>query len=87
MSLRCVNPKGINIYSFDLSNDEWDQLKQENKKLYHLKMPCCNRRTYQRSRQPHNGPDAIENMLCLCPNHHDQFDYYSFYNKLVRSKT
>ena len=29
--------------------------------------------------QPHNGPDAIENMLCLCPNHHDQFDYYSYY--------
>ena len=29
--------------------------------------------------QPHNGPDAIENILCLCPNHHDQFDYYSFY--------
>jgi len=41
MSLRCVNPKGINIHSFDLSNDEWDQLKQENRKLYHLKMPCC----------------------------------------------
>ena len=29
--------------------------------------------------RPHNGPDVIENMLCLCPNHHDQFDYYSFY--------
>ena len=28
---------------------------------------------------PHNGPDVIENMLCLCPNHHDQFDYHSFY--------
>ena len=28
---------------------------------------------------PHNGPDMIENMLCLCPNHHDQFDSYSFY--------
>ena len=28
---------------------------------------------------PHNGPDIIQNMLCLCPNHHDQFDYYSFY--------
>ena len=27
---------------------------------------------------PHNGPDVIENMLCLCPNHHDQFDKYSF---------
>ena len=29
--------------------------------------------------RPHNGPDIIENMLCLCPNHHDQFDSYSFY--------
>ena len=29
--------------------------------------------------KPHNGPDIIENMLCLCPNHHDQFDSYSFY--------
>jgi|TARA_B110000090_G_scaffold175749_1_gene198051 putative restriction endonuclease len=29
--------------------------------------------------RPHNGPDVIENMLCLCPNHHDQFDALSFY--------
>ena len=29
--------------------------------------------------RPHNGPDIIENMLCLCPNHHDQFDNYSYY--------
>ena len=28
---------------------------------------------------PHNGPDIKENMLCLCPNHHAQFDSYSFY--------
>lgn len=28
--------------------------------------------------KPHEGPDAIENMLCLCPNHHDQFDKHSF---------
>ena len=34
--------------------------------------------------QPHNGPDAIENMLCLCPNHHDQFDCFSYY---IDSKT
>ena len=27
---------------------------------------------------PHNGPDVIENMLCLCPNHHDQFDALAF---------
>jgi len=29
--------------------------------------------------EPHNGPDLLENMLCLCPNHHDQFDALSFY--------
>ena len=29
--------------------------------------------------RPHNGPDTIENMLCLCPNHHDQFDRLAFY--------
>lgn len=23
---------------------------------------------------PHNGVDAIENMICLCPNHHKMFD-------------
>ena len=29
--------------------------------------------------RPHNGPDILGNMLCLCPNHHDQFDALSFY--------
>ena len=29
--------------------------------------------------KPHNGPDEIENMLALCPNHHAQFDAFSFY--------
>ncbi|MCQ8774838.1 YDG/SRA domain-containing protein [Streptomyces telluris] len=24
---------------------------------------------------PHNGPDEIENILCLCPNHHVAFDF------------
>ena len=28
--------------------------------------------------QEQNGPDNIENMLCLCPNHHDQLDKYSY---------
>ncbi|AMW15287.1 hypothetical protein A4E84_11825 [Streptomyces qaidamensis] len=23
---------------------------------------------------PHDGPDRLSNMLCLCPNHHVQFD-------------
>ena len=29
--------------------------------------------------RPSNGPDVVENMLCFCPNHHAQFDRYSFY--------
>jgi putative restriction endonuclease len=26
---------------------------------------------------PHNGPDNIQNILCLCPNHHLMFDRYA----------
>jgi len=29
--------------------------------------------------KPHEGPDVLENLLCLCPNHHDQFDRFGFY--------
>ena len=25
--------------------------------------------------EPHNGPDVLENILCVCPNHHVQLDY------------
>lgn len=28
--------------------------------------------------RPHNGPDVIENLLCLCPNHHLMFDKYCY---------
>lgn len=27
---------------------------------------------------PHHGPDVLENMLCLCPNHHEQFDRFGY---------
>lgn len=27
---------------------------------------------------PHNGPDTLENILCLCPNHHVMFDFGGF---------
>jgi len=27
---------------------------------------------------PHNGPDMLDNLLCLCPNHHVLFDYGGF---------
>lgn len=25
--------------------------------------------------EPHNGPDIVENIICLCPNHHAELDY------------
>lgn len=25
--------------------------------------------------EPHNGPDSMENIVCLCPNHHAELDY------------
>ncbi len=28
--------------------------------------------------EPHNGPDVLENLLCLCPNHHVLFDKGTF---------
>ena len=28
--------------------------------------------------RPHDGPDVKANLLCLCPNHHDQFDSLAF---------
>ncbi len=28
--------------------------------------------------RPHNGPDVLENILCLCPNHHVMFDAGTF---------
>lgn len=66
-------------------------LSEKVKKLYDYKCQICNVRLNSPSGpiaigahikplgMPHNGPDIIQNMLCLCPNHHDQFDYYSFY--------
>tara|TARA_Y100000816_G_C26029742_1_gene539004 strand:+ start:48 stop:1178 length:1131 start_codon:yes stop_codon:yes gene_type:complete len=27
----------------------------------------------------HKGPDQVNNIICLCPNHHSQFDGYGFY--------
>lgn len=27
--------------------------------------------------KPHNGKDKLENLICVCPNHHIQLDYFS----------
>ncbi|HHK8526387.1 TPA: HNH endonuclease [Vibrio parahaemolyticus] len=29
--------------------------------------------------QPHNGEDSLSNLLCLCPNHHKEFDFGIFH--------
>ncbi|MCK8677437.1 HNH endonuclease [Streptomyces lichenis] len=29
--------------------------------------------------RPHDGTDTLDNMLCLCPNHHRQFDRFGLY--------
>jgi putative restriction endonuclease len=29
--------------------------------------------------RPHDGPDDKSNLICLCPNHHAQFDAFAFY--------
>lgn len=41
MPLRCLDPTGKSIHSFDLSGDEWRALELENRQTRHLRMPCC----------------------------------------------
>ena len=67
------------------------KLSEQIKKMYEYKCQICN--TYLKTPfggiaigahikglgKPHNGPDIIENMICLCPNHHEQFDDFGFY--------
>jgi hypothetical protein len=51
MPLRCLDPSGRSIHSFDLSDDEWKALELENRKTRHLRMPCCSSHvTLKRSR-------------------------------------
>ncbi len=51
MPLRCLDPTGQGVHSFDLSEDEWQSLELENRKSRHLRMPCCSANvTLKRSR-------------------------------------
>ncbi|NVK52767.1 MAG: HNH endonuclease [Flavobacteriaceae bacterium] len=66
------------------------QLSRKIKDLYNYKCQICNTRIETSSGyyaeaahikplgSPHNGPDVIENLLCLCPNHHVMFDFGGF---------
>lgn len=66
------------------------KLSRKIKQLYNYKCQVCNKAIETSSGlyaeaahikplgAPHNGPDSIENLLCLCPNHHVMFDYGGF---------
>ncbi len=41
MPLRCLDPTGLSIQSFELADEEWRALGAENRKARHLRMPCC----------------------------------------------
>jgi len=41
MPLRCVDAQGENIHSFELSEEEWSCLKQDNRLHNKLRFPCC----------------------------------------------
>ena len=64
------------------------ELARRVKRLHRFECQLCghtielpNRRRYAESHhiqplgQPHNGPDVIENIICVCPNHHAELDY------------
>lgn len=41
MPLRCLDPAGQSIHSFDLQDEQWRVLELDNRRERHLKMPCC----------------------------------------------
>jgi Competence protein CoiA-like family len=51
MPLRCLDPTGRSIQSFDLADKQWRALEIENRRARHLRMPCCSAQvTLKRSR-------------------------------------
>ncbi|WP_292391713.1 competence protein CoiA family protein [Mesorhizobium sp.] len=41
MPLRCLLPGDQSIHAFDLRAQEWAELRSENRRTHHLRMPCC----------------------------------------------
>uniref|UniRef100_UPI00376F4D20 competence protein CoiA n=1 Tax=Pseudorhizobium flavum TaxID=1335061 RepID=UPI00376F4D20 len=41
MPLRCLNADGSSIHAFDLTETQWQELVDDNRKHRHLRMPCC----------------------------------------------
>ncbi|MCP2043190.1 YDG/SRA domain-containing protein [Pontibacter sp. HSC-36F09] len=60
------------------------------KEIYDFRCQVCNTKIFTNAGfyaeaahikplgEPHNGPDTLDNLLCLCPNHHVMFDYGGF---------
>lgn len=71
--------------------DRDPQLAEKIKALYGHRCQVCGERLQTRFGhyseaahiqgvgRPHEGPDKLSNMLCLCPNHHVQFDKLFFF--------
>lgn len=41
MPLRCLDGEGQSVCAADLASEEWQALALENRRLRHLRMPCC----------------------------------------------
>jgi len=66
------------------------KLARDIKKVYNYECQVCGHTILTRSGRyaegahikplgkPHNGEDSLDNLLCLCPNHHVMFDKGSF---------
>ena len=78
------NPKRVSSTVLRVIRDS--KLGRQLKKLYDYKCQVCELQInteagfYAEAAHikpvgaPHNGPDLLENLLCLCPNHHLMFD-------------
>jgi len=81
-------PKRIQVIAYRLVRDTKKAL--EVKKLYNYHCQVCNIQLGSSTGpyaegahirplgKPHDGPDEIGNILCLCPNHHVLFDLKAF---------
>lgn len=41
MAMSCLDEHAAKIQAFDLTGEQWEQLKAENRECHHLRMPCC----------------------------------------------
>jgi Competence protein CoiA-like family len=66
MPLRCLDPAGRNIHSFDLSDVAWQALALENRRTRHLRMPCCAAAVVLK-RSPRGRPFFVHVASSACP--------------------